>query len=83
MPDKHPNTERWGGPGSSHEDRSEQRPDPTVKDADDPDRQTRHSQVSGGGGEQDVHHSHNPGEKGNFEAGREQKGADKGAPERD
>ena len=34
MPDKHPNTERWGGPGASHEDRTEPRPDPLVKDAD-------------------------------------------------
>lgn len=58
MPDKHPNTERWGGPGASHEDRSKPRPDPLVKDADDPDHFDRQSAVSGGGGEHDRHHGH-------------------------
>ena len=61
MPDKHPNTERWGGPGASHEDRSKPQP---PKD----DEQARsgrptnekHSRVSGGGGERDVHHTHDP-----------------------
>ena len=60
MPDKHPNTDRWGGPGASHEDRTEARPDPVVKDADDPDRQQPFSHVSGGGGEQDRKHGHHP-----------------------
>lgn len=58
MPEKHSETDRWGGPGASHEDRSKPQPDPTVKDRDDPDRQSRHSKVSGGGGERDVHHAH-------------------------
>lgn len=26
MPEKHPNTERWGGPGASHEDASKPQP---------------------------------------------------------
>ena len=56
MPDKHPNAERWGGPGASHEDRSKPKPDPLVKDADDPDHFERQSNVSGGGGEADRHH---------------------------
>jgi len=60
MPDKHPNTDRWGGPGSSHEDRTEAKPDPTVKDRDDPDHQQPWSHVSGGGGEKDRHHDHDP-----------------------
>jgi len=60
MPDKHPNTERWGGPGASHEDRTERKPDPVVKDRDDPDRQQPWSHVSGGGGETDRHHGHDP-----------------------
>ncbi|MGZ8362591.1 MAG: hypothetical protein ACXW3D_01920 [Caulobacteraceae bacterium] len=68
MPEKHPNTHRWGGPGASHEDRSKPEPDPMVKDATDPDRMTRHSKVSGGGGEEDVHHSHDPHEKRDFES---------------
>lgn len=67
MPDKHPNTERWGGPGASHEDRSKPKPDPLVKDADDPDRYSRHSKVSGGGGEADVHHAHDPSRKRDFQ----------------
>ncbi|MBO9547236.1 hypothetical protein [Caulobacter sp.] len=54
------NTERWGGPGSSHENRDKSPPDPTVKDPDDPDRYSRHSKVSGGGGETDLRHAHDP-----------------------
>jgi hypothetical protein len=63
MPDKHENTDRWGGPGASHEDRTEAKPDPMVKDADDPDHQQPFSQVSGGGGETDRHHGHHPDNK--------------------
>lgn len=55
---------RWGGPGASHENRDEPRPDPTVKDRDDPDHLSQHSQVSGGGGERDVHAGHSPESKG-------------------
>jgi hypothetical protein len=73
MPEKHPNTDRWGGPGASHEDRTKARPDPMVKDADDPDRYSRHSQVSGGGGETDVHHGHPAKAKRDFEANDAQK----------
>lgn len=62
------NTERWGGPGASHENRDKPRPDPVVKDADDPDRYGRHSKVSGGGGESDVHHAHDAKHKSDFEA---------------
>jgi hypothetical protein len=68
-----PNADRWGGPGASHEDRSKPRPDPTVKDADDPDRYSRHSKVSGGGGEGDLHHAHAKNLKRDFEANDAQK----------
>ena len=68
MTQKSPNADRWGGPGASHEDRTKPKPDPTVKDPDDPDRYSRHSKVSGGGGEADVHHAHEPGRKRDFEA---------------
>ena len=44
-----------------------------VKDADDPDRYSRHSQVSGGGGETDVHHGHPAKAKRDFEANDAQK----------
>jgi len=60
MPDKHPNTERWGGPGASHEDRTKEQP-PKV-DPRPPGTPTndRNSQVSSGGGERDVNHTHDP-----------------------
>jgi hypothetical protein len=58
MPEKHPNTQRWGGPGASHEDRSEDPPE--ARDPRPPGSPTnpRVSQVSGGGGERDEKHSH-------------------------
>ena len=71
---KHAKPVRWGGPGASHEDATKPPPDPIVKDPDDPDRRTRHSQVSGGGGERDVHHAREPGKKRRFQAGRDEKG---------
>lgn len=78
MPDKHPNTDRWGGPGSSHEDRTKPRPDPVVKDATDPKHLSKHSQVSGGGGEGDVRHTHSPEGKRDRQAGSEEKRAERG-----
>ena len=61
---KNPNSERFGGPGASHENRrhpekSQPRgPHPAEK------KSTRFSGVSGGGGEPDAHHSHDPAAKG-------------------
>lgn len=68
MPDKHPETERWGGPGASHEDRTEPKPKdgerrPTGSPTNPPT-----SQVSGGGGERDRHHAHDAEGKRDFEA---------------
>ena len=60
MPDKHPNTERWGGPGASHEDRSKPQP---PKEAQTGPTNPRQSQVSGGGGERDDKHVHDPATK--------------------
>ena len=61
MPDKHPNTERWGGPGASHEDRSKPKPEPADEQAlSERPTNTKNSQVSGGGGERDSHHTHDP-----------------------
>lgn len=51
---------RWGGPGSSHQNRDAPRPDPVVKDPDAPDHLSPRSQISGGGGEKDVHKGHSP-----------------------
>ncbi len=58
MPSKHQNTERWGGPGASHEDRS--KPPPPKGDPRPEGSSTNPpvSQVSGGGGERDEKHSH-------------------------
>lgn len=53
-----------GGPGSSHQ--RPDRPDPTEARKPPPDAPTNpdRSRVSGGGGEQDRHHTHDPGRKG-------------------
>jgi hypothetical protein len=58
MPDKHPDARRFGGLGSSHEDRNH--PDkPQSRGAHPLDKQSiRH--VSGGGGEPDSLHAHDP-----------------------
>ncbi len=75
MARKNANAGRFGGPGSSHQDRTQ--PDatdqptghkgggaragtaPAPGEATNPDR----SRVSGGGGERDRHHSHDPAER--------------------
>lgn len=64
MSAKHPNTERIGGPGASHENRKHpeksapagQRPEDSHSDA--------RTGISGGGGERDSHHTHAPRQKG-------------------
>jgi hypothetical protein len=61
MPKKHPNTERFGGPGSSKQDRDH--PEKFHKDeGPEPGEPTSDStsKISGGGGERDKHHSHDP-----------------------
>ena len=58
---KAPNSIRQGGPGASHENAKE-RLDIEKPPADS--NQRRHSRVSGGGGERDSHHTHNPKMKG-------------------
>jgi hypothetical protein len=72
MPTKSENTDRWGGPGSSHEDRAKTRPDPVVKDADAPDHLSPRSQLSSGG-ERDIHHGHSPAAKRAKQATSEEK----------
>jgi hypothetical protein len=65
MPDKNREAERIGGPGSSH-----QNPDKPASAADqrhgpEPHQKRSYdkSDVSGGGGEQDRRHSHDPAKK--------------------
>lgn len=63
--DKNPAANRHhGGPGSSHQ--RPDRPDPTEGRGPKPGEPTNpdRSQVSGGGGERDRHHTHNPPQKG-------------------
>jgi hypothetical protein len=64
MPDKHPNTARIGGPGASHENRKH--PEKSQPRGPHPidEQSTKHSGVSGGGGEPDSHHRHDPRDKG-------------------
>ena len=58
MPDKHPNTRRWGGPGASHENRNKPEPQPTDPRMAGEPTNTPYSHVSGGGGERDRRHGH-------------------------
>lgn len=55
-----PETHRWGGPGSSHEDASKPEPKkpPRSGRGEDEPTNTPFSHVSGGGGERDLHHGH-------------------------
>ena len=73
MPEKNSEADRWGGPGSSHQDRYEPKPDPLVKDADAPDHISPRSQVSGGGGETDIHSRHTAKGKQDRQASSEEK----------
>jgi len=58
-----------GGPGSSHQDATEPAPPRQPNPPPGAPTNSRHSHVSGGGGERDNHHSHNPAEKGKGKPG--------------
>lgn len=73
MPKKHPNTRRWGGPGASHEDRSEPYVEKKPQRAAGEPTSTPYSHVSGGGGERDSRHSHDPKQKSDFEENSQQR----------
>jgi hypothetical protein len=64
MPEKNPDAARYGGPGSAHQDRKH--PEKDVHGAADQRQSTNPtvSKVSGGGGERDSHHTHDPRVKG-------------------
>jgi hypothetical protein len=57
---QHPtdNTQRWGGPGASHENAKQPRPEKDDPRAPGEPTNTQFSHVSGGGGERDRHHAH-------------------------
>ena len=67
MPEKHPNAREWGGPGSSEQNAKKPAREPVRKDGDPPLTDDAHSDershVSGGGGELDFHHTHDPATK--------------------
>jgi hypothetical protein len=52
-----------GGPGSSQQDRTEDKPREPRGPAPGEPTSSRRSHVSGGGGERDIHHSHDPATK--------------------
>jgi hypothetical protein len=58
MPEKHPATERWGGPGASHENAKQAPPPKADPRTPGEPTNTPYSHVSGGGGERDRHHAH-------------------------
>jgi hypothetical protein len=65
MPQKNSNTERFGGPGSSRQDRQHPDKNDSKRAGPPPGAPTssRQSKVSGGGGERDSHHTHDPRDK--------------------
>jgi hypothetical protein len=62
MPEKNSNTRRFGGPGSSQQDRRQPEKLRASHEGPEPGAPTngRSSKISGGGGERDKHHSHDP-----------------------
>jgi hypothetical protein len=73
MPEKNENTHRWGGPGSSDQNRD--KPEPEAGDPRAPGEPTNtpFSHVSGGGGERDRHHGHDARAKKDFEENSRQR----------
>jgi hypothetical protein len=66
MPEKHEDAARIGGPGASHENRKHPEKSQARGAPPEATKSTRNSGVSGGGGEPDRHHSHDPaGKSGN------------------
>jgi hypothetical protein len=71
--EKNPDADRFGGPGSSHQDREHPGRNGqttghkggggTTGPAPGEPTNTDHSRLSGGGGERDVHHTHDPATK--------------------
>jgi hypothetical protein len=60
MPRKHPAADRSrGGPGSSRQNAAKPKPERRGPAPDEPTNYER-SRVSGGGGERDSHHAHDP-----------------------
>lgn len=80
MPQKHPNTERWGGPGASHENAKKEPPPRVDPRADGEPTNTPYSQVSGGGGERDRHHARDVEGKRDTEQNRAEKAKGAGRP---
>ena len=52
--------DRYGGPGSSHQDRTRPAPEHHAGPKPGEPTNTPKSRISGGGGERDIHHTHDP-----------------------
>ena len=63
MPEKHPDAREWSGPGSSHQDASKPASEPHDPRAVGTPTNDPESHISGGGGERDRHHGHDPASK--------------------
>lgn len=61
---EHPQTERIGGPGASHENRQEPEKSRAARPRPEESKSDKRTGISGGGGERDSHHTHDPGLKG-------------------
>lgn len=64
MAEKNPAADRHhGGPGSSEQNTEEPEPAPETRPNPDEPPNKERSRVSGGGGERDIHHTHDPAHK--------------------
>jgi len=61
---KHPASERIGGPGASHENRQEPGKSQPARPRPEESKSEKRTGISGGGGERDSHHTHDPSLKG-------------------
>jgi hypothetical protein len=61
---EHAPTERIGGPGASHENRQEREKSRAARPRPEESKSDKRTGISGGGGERDSHHTHDPGLKG-------------------
>ncbi|HLT77245.1 MAG TPA: hypothetical protein VKZ87_07640 [Ferrovibrio sp.] len=60
MPQNHADTVRHGGPGSSQQNAKNPEKSAAPRPLSPSDRKEKHSNVSGGGGERDIHHTRDP-----------------------
>lgn len=64
MPKNDPKGKRLGGPGAAHENAKRPEKSRPPRPRPEETKSARHTGISGGGGERDSHHSHDPKLKG-------------------